>query len=159
MVEATTSAPLLLLRGNLPPLLQLTAIGAHHLLLPLMMSIVSWPELFVTSVFCATGGSVRPLAADVVVSLHVTEGCGLIACLVSQVGEPPGYILGFRLVLDDCINVSTFVCGMTVFMTHTAHQVAVAAISLHVSHVQAIGLMVTDVTHSPGHGELFDVNA
>jgi hypothetical protein len=67
-------------------------------------------------------------------------------------------ITGMGAVLGNCINVATFVCSMAVFVTHTAHQVAVAAISPHVSHVQAVGLVVADVAHSPWHGEFFDVN-
>ena len=43
-----------------------------------------------TSGSCATGGSVHPLAAGVVVSLHATEDCGLKAYLVSRGLEPPG---------------------------------------------------------------------
>ena len=100
-----------------------------------------------TSGACEIDGSLHPLAAGVVVSLHATEGCGLRARL------------GVRLTFDDCINVTTLVCGMAVFVTHTTHQVAVAAVSPHMSHVQVVGLVVADIAHSPVHGELFNVNS
>jgi hypothetical protein len=48
---------------------------------------------------------------------------------------------------------------MALFVTHTAQQVAVAAVSPHMSHVQVVGLVVANIAHSPGHGELFNVNS